>query len=78
MTTLAIHPCRQLCAWSATDEHRDGFLVFACAGCGSEWVAGERWTPADHTGAVPDAVLEERRRLANDEAARHDRHTLPQ
>jgi ribosomal protein L37AE/L43A len=66
MTDLAIHPCQSLCAWSATGERRDGFELFACAGCGSEWVAGEQWTPADHTGAVPDAVLRERRRLAND------------
>ena len=66
MTDLAIHPCQSLCAWSATGEQRDDFNVFACAGCGSEWVAGEPWTPADHTGEVPAAVLQERRRLATD------------
>jgi hypothetical protein len=66
MTHLAMHPCQSRCAWSATEEQRDGSNVFACAGCGSEWVASERWTPADHTGAVPPAVLQERRRLATD------------
>jgi hypothetical protein len=66
MTELAIHPCQSLCGWSATGEQRDSFDVFACAGCGSEWVASESWTPADHTGAVPVAVAEERRRLASD------------
>lgn len=66
MTPLAINPCQSRCAWSATGEQRDAFNVFACMGCRSEWVASEPWTPADHDGAVPAAVLQERRRLATD------------
>jgi hypothetical protein len=71
MTDLAIHPCQSLCAWTGTGEQRDSFEVFGCAGCGSEWVASELWTPIDHTGAVPAAVLRERERLpsAGDDTA---------
>jgi hypothetical protein len=60
---LEIHACRAECAWLARDELLDGLPLFACAGCGSEWVASEPWTPADRYGCVPVAVQRERERL---------------
>lgn len=30
--------------------------VFACEGCGSQWVRTEEWTPVDADGIVPDAI----------------------
>jgi hypothetical protein len=62
MAALEIAACRRLCSWSGTEELLDGQRLFRCAGCGSEWVRTEPWTPIDHTGEVPDAVQEERRR----------------
>jgi hypothetical protein len=61
-TRLHISACRRLCSWSATTQTLDGERLFACAGCGSEWVASEPWTPIDHTGVVPEPVQDERRR----------------
>ena len=58
---LEIAGCRSLCSWSATGEQLGGEPLFACAGCGSEWVVSEPWTPVDRTGQVPDAVQEARR-----------------
>jgi hypothetical protein len=58
---LEISGCRQLCSWEATDERLDGERLFACSGCGSEWVASEPWTPIDWTGSVPEPVQDERR-----------------
>lgn len=55
-------PCRKLCRWERTDETVGGEVAFACQGCGSQWVASQAWTPADHTGIVPEAVQDERRR----------------
>ncbi len=60
-------PCHSICVWSATGETwldpPGGVLsVFACAGCGSEWVRTEPWTPIDHIGQVPDAIAAERAR----------------
>jgi hypothetical protein len=59
---LVIAACRSLCQWRKTEETIAAEPVFACSGCGSEWVASEPWTPIDHDGFVPDAVQEERRR----------------
>jgi hypothetical protein len=59
---LVISACRSLCEWYKTDKRIAAETVFACIGCGSEWVATEPWTPIDHEGFVPDAVQEERRR----------------
>ncbi len=58
---LEIAACRQLCSWHGTGEHLDGERLFACAGCGSEWVVSEPWTPIDWTGTVPEPVQEARR-----------------
>jgi hypothetical protein len=59
---LEISACRKLCSWHATGALLDSEPLFACEGCGSEWVASEPWTPIDHTGVVPAAVQAERRR----------------
>ncbi len=59
---LEIAACRSLCRWAPTDSLLEGERLFACDGCGSEWVASEPWTPIDRTGSVPDAVQSERRR----------------
>ncbi len=59
---LTIAGCRSECAWAATGERLGGEDLFACAGCGSEWVASEPWTPIDWTGVVPESVQRERGR----------------
>lgn len=59
---LRLAPCRKLCRWERTAETVRGERAFACRGCGSQWVASEAWTPADHTGEVPEVVQAERRR----------------
>lgn len=60
---LQAYPCRQLCAWTRTRRRYpggvDGLPVFSCAGCGSQWVRTEPWTPIDATGTVPAAVARE-------------------
>jgi hypothetical protein len=53
---LEIAACRSACAWDATGECLGGEPLFCCAGCGSEWVPSEPWTPIDWTGQVPDPV----------------------
>ena len=58
---LRIAGCQALCAWHDTAEKLGGERLFACAGCGSEWVPSEPWTPVEHTGEVPQAVQDERR-----------------
>ncbi|HEX5988236.1 MAG TPA: hypothetical protein VFY86_17050 [Nocardioides sp.] len=59
---LTIAGCRSECAWAATGERLGEEALFACAGCGSEWVASEPWTPIDWTGVVPEPVQRERER----------------
>jgi hypothetical protein len=59
---LEIAACRRLCSWHDTGERPAGERLFACTGCGSEWVASQAWTPIDHTGVVPEEVQAERRR----------------
>jgi hypothetical protein len=58
---LAIFACRSSCAWQETEETLESERLFACAGCGSEWVPSEPWTPIDWTGAVPEPVQRARR-----------------
>ncbi len=58
---LGISACRTLCAWNKTDQTVRNEPVFACSGCGSEWVVSEPWTPVDADGFVPEAVQEARR-----------------
>lgn len=57
---LAQSPCRDRCAWRATGDEVDGLALFACLGCGSEWVRTQPWTPANRDGRVPPAVQRER------------------
>jgi hypothetical protein len=61
---LVISPCQARCSWSASGEQLRGDRVFACAACGSEWVASEAWTPVNWQGVVPDEVEAERARGA--------------
>ena len=58
---LVVAPCRQLCDWARTPAERGGRPLFACRGCGSQWVRGQGWTPAQADGSVPPAVLSELR-----------------
>jgi hypothetical protein len=58
---LEIAACRALCSWRLTGSRLDDEDLFACAGCGSEWVPSQPWTPIDHTGTVPAAVAQARR-----------------
>jgi hypothetical protein len=63
---LAAQPCQSVCTWTRTNERRlvdagaAPAAVFACVGCGSEWVRSELWTPVDADGHVPAAVRAER------------------
>lgn len=56
---LTVAPCRQLCDWVRTPGTHDGQPLLACRGCGSQWVRGEPWTPAQADGSRPPAVVEE-------------------
>lgn len=58
---LVIAGCQSLCSWHVSDDRLDGEQLFACAGCGSEWVPSEEWTPMDYEGVVPAPVAEARR-----------------
>ncbi len=58
---LEIAACLSRCSWHATGDRLDGEELFACAGCGSEWVPSEPWTPIDWTGAIPEPVQAVRR-----------------
>ena len=51
-SVLAIFPCRTLCDWAAASVE-----LFRCAGCGSEWLPTEKWTPRQADGTVPALVL---------------------
>lgn len=57
---LRVSSCESRCAWSDTGDTLVGERLFACAGCGSEWVASQAWTPVDWSGAVPEPVQRER------------------
>ncbi|MDX6367496.1 MAG: hypothetical protein QOK30_2572 [Nocardioidaceae bacterium] len=41
------------------DPAGDPTAVFACTGCGSEWIRSELWTPVDADGNVPPEVTSE-------------------
>jgi len=58
-------PCQSICVWNPTaevwlDPASGALRVFRCAGCGSEWVRTEAWTPVDAGGRVPPEVVAER------------------
>ena len=52
---LQIAPCRQLCDWGRVVASYD-VPMLACAGCGSQWLPSEAWTPMQADGSVPAAV----------------------
>ncbi len=57
-------PCQSVCVWTRTaevwsDAEHGDLPLFACAGCGSEWVRTEPWTPIDAAGTIPDEVAVE-------------------
>ena len=59
---LTVSPCRNLCDWARTPAATpDGRRLFACRGCGSQWVRGEPWTPAQADGSRPACVAQELR-----------------
>lgn len=58
---LRIAGCRSRCGWQDTGDRLADQPLFACSGCGSEWVPSEPWTPIDYEGAVPEPVAEARR-----------------
>ena len=62
---LTVSPCRQLCDWARTPTTYEGAPLLACRGCGSQWVRGQPWTPAQADGSRPPAVVEELRRPAD-------------
>lgn|GEM_PF-1856263 len=55
-TALVSRPCRSRCRWRP--DRQAGSAVFSCSGCGSQWVPGLGWTPADADGTVPAEVLD--------------------
>ncbi|MBA3310760.1 MAG: hypothetical protein H0U28_12055 [Nocardioidaceae bacterium] len=63
--SLQAWPCQSICVWVATGEvwaadEGQPMAVIGCAGCGSEWVRSEAWTPIDAGGVVPGEVVAER------------------
>ena len=67
---LEVWPCQSVCRWAGTGEVWQPptaggvpLRVFACSGCGSEWVRSEVWTPVNAHGDVPPAVEQERARI---------------
>jgi hypothetical protein len=56
---LAISPCRTQCDWRRTRASCDGLALFACTGCGSQWVRSEPWAPRQADGSWPEGVREE-------------------
>jgi hypothetical protein len=51
---LVANPCRTLCAWRPSAAAVDD--LFVCAGCGSQWMPSEPWTPIDADGHIPAPV----------------------
>ena len=56
---LRVSACRSLCDWAVTPSTYDGCRVFACRGCGSQWVRTEPWAPRQADGSWPPGVREE-------------------
>lgn len=53
---LRVSPCRSLCDWRPSRAQREGEALFACTGCGSQWVRSEPWSPRQADGSWPDGV----------------------
>ncbi|MCW2665533.1 MAG: hypothetical protein JWN57_495 [Frankiales bacterium] len=56
---LTVSPCQTLCDWRRTRACREGLPLFACTGCGSQWVRTQPWSPRQADGSWPDGVREE-------------------
>jgi hypothetical protein len=62
---LAAEPCQSVCLWTRSEESvvvdaaGEPAAVFACKGCGSEWLRSELWTPIDADGSVPPEITAE-------------------
>ena len=56
---LRQEPCQSRCDWSPSGDVCNGDLVFACAGCTSEWTRREGWTPRNLDGSIAGRVQEE-------------------
>ena len=54
---LRVRSCLDLCNWNKTPVERRGEPLFACRGCGSQWVPSEHWTPRDASGHIPPEVV---------------------
>jgi hypothetical protein len=59
VSPLVSQPCRSLCWWAPTGGEHEDQPLFACAGCGSQWVRGEPWAPRQADGTWPDGVREQ-------------------
>lgn len=57
--SLKVTPCNETCDWRPNGEVRNAELVFACAGCGSEWVRSAGWTPRNLDGSIGASVQAE-------------------
>jgi hypothetical protein len=60
---LRVQPCRGECEWReapARDRRRvEELLLFACRGCGTQWLRSLAWTPIDADGTIPEEVRQE-------------------
>ena len=57
LAPLRVRSCRDLCNWVKTPVEHRGEPLFACQGCGSQWVPSELWTPREASGEIPAEVL---------------------
>lgn len=57
LAPLKVRSCRDMCNWNKTPVERRGEPLFACRGCGSQWVPSEHWTPREASGHIPPEVL---------------------
>lgn len=57
--SLRQEPCQAKCDWMPTGQMIGGDLVFACAGCRSEWTRREGWTPRNLDGSIAADVTRE-------------------
>ena len=55
-------PCQSRCDWMPTGAIVEDDLVFACAGCLSEWTRREGWLPRNLDGSIAADVTRERSR----------------
>ena len=56
--------CQSRCDWAPTATTFDDDLVFACAGCQSEWTRQQGWRPRNLDGRIDPAVIAELERTS--------------